>query len=112
MALLVRSVYGKRCRLNRAQAFSVRRYDQHSAVSATPEALGKDIQPDDTVANGRVLIESSTDGMKVDQKGNLYLRSTNVAFGDPDAKTLYITAQTRLYRIRLNVPGTRPGLRP
>ena len=76
--------------------------------------------------------------MKVDQKGNLYLttanvlivspegkrlgeirlpgeaggnRPLNVGFGDSDAKTLYITAQSHLYRIRLNVPGTRPAVR-
>jgi gluconolactonase len=30
---------------------------------------------------------------------------TNVAFGDPDLKTLYITAGSGLYRIRLNVSG-------
>jgi gluconolactonase len=93
-----------------------------------------DIQPDDTVANPRVVIESRTDGMKVDRFGNLYLTSgggvlivspsgkrlgmihppkdignttTNVAFGDADAKTLYITARTHLYKIRLNVPGAR-----
>lgn len=30
---------------------------------------------------------------------------TNVAFGDPDLKTLYITAGKTLFRIRLNVRG-------
>ncbi len=30
---------------------------------------------------------------------------TNVAFGDPDLKTLYVTAGRTLYRIRLNVRG-------
>jgi gluconolactonase len=97
-----------------------------------------DIQPDDTVANRRMVIESGTDGMKVDQRGNLYLTAgggvvivspegkrlgiihppkaignttTNLAFGEPDAKTLYITARTHLYRIRLNVPGIHPGPR-
>jgi gluconolactonase len=77
--------------------------------------------------------------MKVDQRGNLYLTAgggvlivspegkrlgiihppkeignttTNLAFGDADAKTLYITARTHLYQIRLNVPDSRPGPRP
>jgi gluconolactonase len=93
-----------------------------------------DIQPDDTLANPRVVLESGTDGMKVDRLGNLYLTTgggvlivspggtrlgvirppkdignstTNVAFGDADARTLYITARTHLYRIRLNVAGAR-----
>ena len=35
--------------------------------------------------------------------------ATNVGFGDPDGKGLYITACTHVYRIRLNVPGVRPG---
>jgi sugar lactone lactonase YvrE len=34
---------------------------------------------------------------------------TNVAFGDADAKTLYITACTHLFRIRLKTPGILPG---
>jgi gluconolactonase len=36
--------------------------------------------------------------------------ATNVAFGDADAKSLYITACTALYRIRLKVPGVLPGV--
>src|SRR5712691_5970592 len=32
----------------------------------------------------------------------------NFAWGEADGKTLYLTAQTGLYRIRLNIPGTRP----
>ena len=34
---------------------------------------------------------------------------TNLAFGDGDSKTLYITACTHLFRIRLKVAGVRPG---
>ena len=33
--------------------------------------------------------------------------TTNVAFGDADGKTLYITACTHLFRIRLRVAGAR-----
>ena len=37
---------------------------------------------------------------------------SNVAWGDEDGKTLYITARTGLYRIRLNVQGLLPvGMR-
>ncbi len=32
---------------------------------------------------------------------------SNVAWGDKDGKTLYITASTSLYRIKLNVRGDR-----
>jgi gluconolactonase len=95
-----------------------------------------EIQPDDTIANQHVLLESGTDGMKADERGNLYLTTrgavvivsaegkhlgtihlpgtpgvptttTNVAFGDADRKTLYIAARTHLYRIRLKVAGPR-----
>jgi gluconolactonase len=31
-----------------------------------------------------------------------------MAWGDDDGRTLYITALTGLYRIRMNVPGVRP----
>jgi len=38
--------------------------------------------------------------------------ATNVAFGDADGKSLYITACDDVYRIRLNVAGVMPGPRP
>jgi sugar lactone lactonase YvrE len=34
---------------------------------------------------------------------------TNVAFGDPDGKGLYITACTHLFHIRLKTAGILPG---
>jgi gluconolactonase len=72
------------------------------------------------------------DGMKVDRDGNIYCTGAagvwifdrngrflgrivtpevpaNLAWGDSDWKTLYITAQTSLYRIRMNVPGVPVG---
>lgn len=36
--------------------------------------------------------------------------ATNVAFGDPDGKGLYITACEHVYRMRLETPGVLPGL--
>ena len=30
------------------------------------------------------------------------------AWGDADGRTLYMTARSSLYRIRLAIPGTRP----
>jgi gluconolactonase len=35
--------------------------------------------------------------------------ATNVAFGDPDGKSLYVTACDHVYRIRLKVAGVMPG---
>jgi len=35
--------------------------------------------------------------------------ATNLAFGDRDSKTLYITACTHLFRIRMKIAGVRPG---
>jgi gluconolactonase len=32
----------------------------------------------------------------------------NLAFGDADGRSLYVTALTSVYRIRTNVPGIRP----
>jgi gluconolactonase len=76
--------------------------------------------------------EEAIDGIKVDREGNLYVCGPggiwllsahgehlgtlrlpesphNLAWGDEDARTLYITAETGVYRIRLNIPGIRSG---
>lgn len=97
-----------------------------------------DVNADDTVANRRVFVDMTADkrpgtpdGMKVDERGNLYTTGpagiwivspegrhlgilgfpeapANLAFGDADGKTLYVTARTSLYRIRLSIAGVRP----
>ena len=97
-----------------------------------------EVSSDGGLANGAVFFdmtsaegEDALDGMKIDQKGNLYVSGPgglwiispegkhlgtiigpehphNFAWGDDDAKTLYLCAKTGLYRIRLNVPGIRP----
>ena len=74
--------------------------------------------------------EGAADGMKVDIKGNVYSTGpggvwifspngdllgiietpeapANLAWGDSDYKTLYITARKSLYRIRLKIAGMR-----
>jgi len=96
------------------------------------------VKADGTLANGKELLDGTTlagegvpDGMKVDTVGNLYATgpggvlvispqgrhlgtiqipeiAANCAWGDADGKTLYVTARTGLYRIRLNVAGIRP----
>ncbi|MBM3393995.1 MAG: SMP-30/gluconolactonase/LRE family protein [Betaproteobacteria bacterium] len=76
--------------------------------------------------------EDAIDGIKVDVEGNVYVSGPgglwilspegrhlgtvkpprhphNMAWGDADGKTLYLTAQDRLYRMRFNIPGVRPG---
>jgi len=95
--------------------------------------------PDGTLTDGHVFFdmtaapgEDALDGVKVDVQGNLYVSGPgglwilspdgkhlgtivgpehphNLAWGDPDGRTLYLTAQTGLYRIRLKIPGVRPG---
>jgi gluconolactonase len=72
--------------------------------------------------------EDAIDGVKVDQRGNVYVSGPgglwilsptgkllgtlhcpehphNMNWGDADHRTLYLAAQTGIYRIRLNIPG-------
>ena len=93
---------------------------------------------DEGASNGRVFYDvndqtaaGAADGMKVDRAGNLFATgpggvwiiapdgthlgtistgevTANVAWGD-DGRTLYMTASTGLYRIRLSTEGVIPG---
>jgi len=79
--------------------------------------------------------EQAWDGLKVDRDGNVYAAGpggvwivapdgthlgtiappetpANMAWGDADGRTLYMTARTGLYRIRLIIPGIRPWPMP
>ena len=106
--------------------------------SAKKTIMRYPVQPDDTLGAGQLFIDMNADkapgvpdGMKVDQKGNVYCTGpggfwimspsgqhlgtvlttelpANLAFGDSDNKTLYLTARTGLYRIRLKIPGIAP----
>jgi gluconolactonase len=97
-----------------------------------------EVNSDGTLSNGRIFFdmtgapgEEALDGLKVDQRGNLYVSGpgglwiissegkhlgtikapklpANFAWGDEDGRTLYMTARTGLYRMRLNIPGIRP----
>lgn len=101
-----------------------------------------EVRPDGTLANGKVFFdmtgapgEDAIDGVKVDQQGNVYVSGPgglwilspagkhigtiagpehphNMAWGGADGRTLYLTAQTGLYRIRLNIPGARAFATP
>jgi gluconolactonase len=78
--------------------------------------------------------EDAIDGIKVDQHGNLYVSGPgglwilsaqgkhlgtlhgpehphNFAWGDSDHRSLYLAAQTGIYRLRLNVPGAGATLK-
>ncbi|MEL7435273.1 MAG: SMP-30/gluconolactonase/LRE family protein, partial [Chloroflexota bacterium] len=93
-----------------------------------------DMQDDGTLSNGRLFAETVgdedgvPDGMKIDSAGHLFTtgqggiqifdmdgvclgrifipaQTANFCWGDPDLKTLYITASTTVYRLRLQVSG-------
>lgn len=96
------------------------------------------VNADGSLTDGKLLYDATSDeapgapdGMRVDQKGNLYSAGPggvwifsaegvhlgtirlpekvgNLAWGDQDGKTLYITASSSIYRIKLMVPGIRP----
>jgi len=91
-----------------------------------------DIQPDGALTNKRLFCELGSDGMTLDEAGNLYLTgrgvtvfdktgkqieqiavperwTANVSFGGTDHKTLFITASTGLYAIRLQHRGANPA---
>ena len=96
-----------------------------------------DVNKDGSLSNGKVFFdmtsapgEDALDGVKVDQRGNVYIsgpgglwilspagkhlgtivtpeHAHNFGWGD-DGRSLYLTARSTLYRIRLNVAG--PGV--
>ncbi len=86
------------------------------------------INKDGSLSNKNLFCEMGSDGMTIDEKGNLYLTGNgvtifdksgkrlgniavpekwtgNVCFGDQDRKSLFITATTGLYRMRMQVRG-------
>lgn len=99
-----------------------------------------DFQADGSIRNGRIFASEAApgkgvpDGMKFDEKGNLYVtgpegiwvwdseghhlgtvvipeQPANLAWGDADYSTLYITATTSVYRLRTKVHGDVPYLK-
>ena len=84
---------------------------------------------DGSLSNRQLFCDMGSDGMTLDEQGNLYLTNAggvfvfdrngtqiknikievgwtaNVCFGGFDMKSLFITAKTGLYRIRMNVKG-------
>lgn len=95
-----------------------------------------DVNTDGSLSGGKVFAELNStapgapDGMKLDVQGNIYCAGpggvwlfnengehlgtiltrevpANCAWGDPDFRTLYITARTSIYKVRLNTEGIR-----
>lgn len=94
-----------------------------------------EVSPDGTLKNGKVFYdfsftedEEALDGIKVDKEGNIYVsapggiwilnaagkllgkiitpeRPANMAWGDEDGKTLYMTAHSSLYKVRVSTGG-------
>jgi gluconolactonase len=90
-----------------------------------------DVDRGGAATNERVVIsgvDGVPDGIKTDEKGNIWVTArgvavyssagkllhtlevaetpANCAFGDPDFGALYITARTSVYRVRLDVKGS------
>jgi gluconolactonase len=85
------------------------------------------IRPDGGVGDRRLAAPEGSDGMTLDEHGNLYLTKgavkvyrpdakligaiqipegpANVTFGGKDGRTLFITARTGLYSLRMKVKG-------
>ncbi|MDH6357546.1 SMP-30/gluconolactonase/LRE family protein [Parabacteroides sp. PF5-9] len=89
-----------------------------------------DIQPDGSLINKKLFTEMGSDGITMDEKGNIYLTgrgvtvfnpqgeqiehipietgwTANVCFGGKDMQTLFITATEYLYALKMNVKGIR-----
>lgn len=90
-----------------------------------------DLDKTGAASNERVLvpnIDGIPDGIRIDEKNDIYVAArrilvfspegkplgeiltpeapSNCAFGDPDFQSLYITARTSVYRVRLDVKGS------
>ena len=85
------------------------------------------INADGTLANKTLFCAEGSDGMTIDNQGNVYLTTSvvavynpagkkieeitipehpaNVTFGGPNRKTLFITARTSLYSVPMQVTG-------
>jgi gluconolactonase len=99
----------------------------HGPLTGSEMTFAYDIQPDGSLDNRRVAAPQGSDGMTLDEHGNLYLtsdgveiyspagemiaaiaipeRPTNVVFGGSDRQTLFITARTGFYSLDMTVRG-------
>lgn len=99
------------------------------------ETWSFDVQPDGSLTNKKLVCPFGSDGMTLDDQGNLYMSANarpagvtivstktgkqigfipvpeqpaNMCFGGQDRKTLYMTARTGFYAIPTNVKGASP----
>ena len=92
------------------------------------------IEPDGCLAEKKLIIEKGSDGMTIDQNGNIYIttdsveiydpsgilienisipeRPSNVTFGGKDQKTLFITARTSIYSLQMAVKAAEMSNTP
>ena len=88
-----------------------------------------DIRPDGSLSNKQLFCNMGSDGMTIDEKGNIYLTgkgvhifspegkklhhidikgwTANICFGGKEMKTLFITQQKNFYSLKMKVSG--PG---
>jgi gluconolactonase len=88
------------------------------------------INKDGTLLNKKLFAPEGSDGMTIDNEGNVYLTTnvvavynkngekietievpeqpSNVCFGGKNKRMLFITARTSLYSLRMRVSGTQP----
>jgi gluconolactonase len=88
-----------------------------------------DIKPNGTLSNKQVFVNKRTDGMTMDERGNIYLTNedgvtaynkngkrilnvptgegwtANVVFGGENGKTLFITALGKVFGLKMKVKG-------
>jgi gluconolactonase len=106
--------------------------ERYLYVAGGPRIRRFDVRPDGTLANPQLFLDMSkdgmrggTDGMKVDPHGNIFTigpggvwilspegtllgkiltpaHGTNVEFGDPDGRGLYITSARSLFYVQLD----------
>lgn len=104
-------------------------------IHGTKTVWRYEVQPNGTLKNGKIFFdwnltedEEAIDGIKTDKAGNLFVsapggvwilspkakllgkivtpeRAANMAWGDADGKTLYMTAHSSLYKVRVNTGG-------
>jgi gluconolactonase len=94
------------------------------------KTYGYEINKDGTLSNKELFCSMGSDGMTIDNEGNVYLTgrgvtvfnsdgeriehididagwTANVCFGGKDRHTLFITAQDSLYSLRMRVKGVK-----
>jgi gluconolactonase len=79
-------------------------------IAGVPDGLRTDVEGNLYVAANGVLVYSTPAAGKAKLLGTVPLAdpATNMAFGDQDLETLYITTRSSVFRVRLGVKGALP----